>query len=187
MLMKQVIYLIRPKIFQRVSLALVLGSALLAPVEGKASTNSPNLSMEELFQSQIVVKGKVSSQSDGMGLPGVTVLEKGTTNGTVADVDGQFSITVSSSSSVLVFSYIGFNTVEVAVNNQTSLNVVMSENEQAMDEVVVTALGIEREKRSLGYAVGEVDGDAMRTVAQENLINALAGRVAGVQINQTSG
>src|SRR5690606_26017818 len=103
------------------------------------------------------------------------------------DVDGQFSITVSSSSSVLVFSYIGFNTVEVAVNNQTSLNVVMSENEQAMDEVVVTALGIEREKRSLGYAVGEVDGDAMRTVAQENLINALAGRGAGVQINQTSG
>jgi TonB-linked SusC/RagA family outer membrane protein len=185
--MKQVIYLIRPKIFQGISLALVLGSVLLAPVEGKASTNNLFVPMEELFQSQIVVKGKVTSMTDGLGLPGVTVLEKGTTNGTVADADGQFSISVSSSSSVLVFSYIGFNTVEIAVNNQTTLNVVMSENEQAMDEVVVTALGIEREKRSLGYAVGEVRGDAMRTVAQENAINALAGRVAGVQINQTSG
>ncbi len=185
--MKQVNCLIRPKIFQGVSLALVLGSVLLTPVEGRASANSPRHSMDEFFQSQIVVKGKVTSQTDGLGLPGVTVLEKGTTNGTVADVDGNFSISVASSSSVLVFSYIGFNTVEMAVNNQTSLNVVMSENEQAMDEVVVTALGIEREKRSLGYAVGEVDGDAMRTVAQENAINALAGRVAGVQINQTSG
>src|SRR5690606_14545895 len=131
--MKQVNCLIRPKIIQGISLALVMGSVLLAPVEGRAS-NSPNLSMEELFQSQIVVKGKVTSQADGLGLPGVTILEKGTTNGTVADVDGNFSISIASSSSVLVFSYIGFNTVEMAVNNQTSLSVVMSENEQAMDE-----------------------------------------------------
>lgn len=185
--MKQVVYLLRPKIFRGASLAVILGAVLLSPVEVRASSNHSSASLEELFQSQVVVRGKVTSQADGLGLPGVTILEKGTTNGTVTDINGDYSLSVNSASSVLVFSYIGFNTVEIAVNNQTSLNVTMEENMQAMDEVVVTALGIEREKRSLGYSVGEVKGDDMRNVTQESALGALAGRVAGVQINQTSG
>jgi TonB-linked SusC/RagA family outer membrane protein len=185
--MKQVIYLIRPKIFRGASLALILGAVALSPMEGRALPASSNLPLEELFQSQVVVKGKVTSETDGLGLPGVTILEKGTTNGTVTDINGDFSLSVNSGSAVLVFSYIGFNTVEMPVNNQATLNLAMVEDIQSMNEVVVTALGIEREKRSLGYSVGEVKGDDMRTVTQENALGSLAGRVAGVQINQTSG
>lgn len=185
--MKKGIYLLRPKILKGVTLFLVLASVLLSPVQGKGLSGSSNITLEEIYQNQIVVKGRVTSQIDELGLPGVTILEKGTTNGTITDINGAYSLSVISSSSVLVFSYIGFNTVELPINNQTTVNLVMEENSQAMNEVVVTALGIEREKRSLGYSVGEVKGDDMRNVTQENALGALAGRVAGVTINQMSG
>ncbi|OOG77121.1 SusC/RagA family TonB-linked outer membrane protein [Algoriphagus sp. A40] len=185
--MKKGIYLLRPKILKGVSLALILGSVILPPMQGRAMANGSNLSMDEIFQAQAVISGKVISATDGLGLPGVTILEKGTTNGTVSDIDGNYSLNVNSASAVLVFSYIGFNTVELPVNGQSTLNLTMEENIESLGEVVVTALGIEREKRSLGYSVGEVKGEDMRTVTQENALGSLAGRVAGVQINQTSG
>lgn len=185
--MKKGIYLLRPKILKGVSLALILGSVILPPIAGNAMAYGSNLSMDEFFQAQAVVSGKVISATDGLGLPGVTILEKGTTNGTVTDIDGNYSLNVNSATAVLVFSYIGFNTVELPINGQSTVNLTMEENIESLGEVVVTALGIEREKRSLGYSVGEVKGEDMRTVTQENALGALAGRVAGVQINQTSG
>lgn len=185
--MKKGIYLLRPKIFKGISLALILGSVILSPVEGGALANGSNLSLDEFFQTQTVVRGKVTSQTDGLGLPGVSILEKGTTNGTVTDINGEYSININSANPVLVFSYIGFNTVEMPLNGQSTLNLAMEENISEMGEVVVTALGIEREKRSLGYSVGEVKGEDMRTVTQENALGALAGRVAGVTVNQMSG
>ena len=132
------------------------------------------------------VTGVVSSD-DGELLPGVSVVVKGTTTGVTSDFDGIYSISVPNSSAVLVFSYLGMETKEVAVGNQTTLNVTMAASSEQLDEVVVTALGITREKKSLGYSVSEVGGDALDNVPQENVLNALSGKVSGVNINSTGG
>ena len=101
------------------------------------------------------------SEEDDSGLPGVNVVEKGTTNGTVTDIDGRYSLSVAGPQSVLVFSSVGFETQEVAVGTQSMINVTLAPDVQALDEIVVTALGIEREQRSLGYDVSEVEGEAL--------------------------
>jgi TonB-linked SusC/RagA family outer membrane protein len=121
------------------------------------------------------------------GLPGVNIVEKGTTNGTVSDIDGNYTLEVPGSESVLVFSSVGFMTEEIVVGNRATIDLAMNADVQALNEIVVTALGIEREQRSLGYDVGNVEGGELREVAQDNVLNSLAGRVAGVAINQTSG
>jgi len=132
------------------------------------------------------VTGVVSSD-DGELLPGVSVVVKGTSNGVTSDFDGIYSISVPNNSAVLVFSYLGMETKEVVVGNQSTLDVTLATSSEQLDEVVVTALGISREKKSLGYSVSEVSGDDITTVTQENALNALNGRVAGVQINSTGG
>ena len=120
---------------------------------------------------------------DNMGIPtpGTNILEKGTTNGTLTDFNGNFSIDVPGDA-VLVVSYIGFQTKEVAVNNQSNINISLEEDSQQLSEVVVTALGISREKKSLGYATQELDGENVNNVPTDNVVNALSGKVAGVQI-----
>lgn len=133
------------------------------------------------------VTGRVTSEEDGNGLPGVSVVLKGTQQGTITDADGNYSISVPNNNAVLVFSFIGYTGQEVPVNGRTVVDLVLSQNMEQLDEVVVTALGIEREARSLGYAVAEVDGDELNNVAQENVLNAIAGRVPGVTINSTGG
>ena len=133
---------------------------------------------------QIKVSGVVKS-STGEVLPGATVIVKGTSTGALAGPDGKYTITVPNAQSTLVFTFVGMGNQEVPVNGQTVIDVVMAPESIAMDEVVVTALGISREKKSLGYSVAEVKGDALQKVAQENVLNSLAGKVAGVQISQT--
>ncbi len=132
------------------------------------------------------VKGVISSET-GELLPGVSVVVKGTTTGVTSDFDGNYSITVPGENSVLQFSYLGMQTREITVGNQTIINVTMAISSEELDEVVVTALGISREKKSLGYAVSEVSGDAIDNVPQENALNALSGKVSGVAINSTGG
>lgn len=185
--MKKNIYLFKLNISRRITLGLMLGFAMHLPLLAEAKPNGSSVFDEDFFQTQATVSGKITSKSDGLPLPGVTILEKGTSNGTVTDIDGNYTLTLRSSQPVLIFSYIGYVSAEITLAGQSTLNLAMEENIQAMSEVVVTALGIEREKRSLGYSVGEVKGEDLRTVAQENPINALAGRVAGVSINQMSG
>jgi TonB-linked SusC/RagA family outer membrane protein len=131
--------------------------------------------------------GGVVSDDSGELLPGASVVIKGTTRGVITDIDGNYSISVPDASSVLIFSFVGMETQEIVVGNQTTINVTMISSSIGLDDVVVTALGMTRQKKSLGYSVGEVEGEALTTVAQENVINSLAGRVSGVQINQTSG
>lgn len=131
------------------------------------------------------VSGKVTSSEDGVGLPGVSVLVQGSQQGTITDSDGNYSITVPNSSAVLVFSFIGYTSQEIAVNGRTTVDVGLEQSAEQLNEVVVTALGIEREQRSLGYAVAEVEGEDLNRVAQENVLNALSGRVPGVTINST--
>ena len=134
----------------------------------------------------IKVAGIVKS-SAGEALPGVSVFIKGTKQAVTTNADGQFSITLPAKST-LVFSYLGFNTQEiVADKNTTGLAVVLAEQNNALDEVVVTALGISRQKKSLGYAVQELKGNDLAEAKEVNLVNALAGKVAGVRVTNSQG
>ncbi|MCF0042902.1 SusC/RagA family TonB-linked outer membrane protein [Dyadobacter fanqingshengii] len=138
-------------------------------------------------QSVARVRGTVTSAVDGAVVPGVNVLVKGTQLGTTTDAAGTYSIDADGNDAVLVFSYIGFNTTEVAVQGKSVIDVVLEENVATLQEAVVTALGIKRETRSLGYNVGKVEGKDVANVANENVLTSLSGRVSGVSINQTSG
>ena len=135
---------------------------------------------------QRTVTGVVTDNS-GEALPGVTVLIAGTTTGTVTNLSGDFSIEVPDENAILKFSFIGMESQEVVVGNQTIMNITLNTSSLLMDEVVVTALGISRDKKSLGYSVAEVDGKDLSKVAQDNVLNSLAGKVAGVAVSSTGG
>ncbi|WP_460516627.1 SusC/RagA family TonB-linked outer membrane protein [Cyclobacterium sediminis] len=170
------------------SVGIISTGSVLAEANGLSEMRSSLGAATELEEMvAITINGKVTSTGDDSGLPGVTILEKGTSNGTVTDIDGSYSIDVAGPNSVLVFSYVGFESQEVTVGNRTSVNVSMEEAATAMNEVVVTALGIKRDQRSLGYDVSTVSAEDITQVSQENVLSSLAGRMPGVTINQTSG
>lgn len=131
------------------------------------------------------ITGQVKDKS-GMTVIGATILEKGTSNGTITDFDGNYRIDVSSDKAVLQFSYVGFITKEVTVGSQKVVNVTLEEDTQKLEEVVVTALGIKRDKKALGYAVSNVDGNNLSAFSKVNPIEALSGQVSGLNIS-TSG
>jgi TonB-linked SusC/RagA family outer membrane protein len=131
---------------------------------------------------QYTVSGKVTSGEDQSPLPGVNILVKGTTNGTISDADGNFTINVPSANDVLVLSFVGFITQEVAIANQTSLNVVLAPDAKQLSEVVVTALGVEKAKKTLGYATQSVSSENLTTARETNVSNQLAGKIAGVTV-----
>lgn len=133
------------------------------------------------------VTGKVTSSTDGSSLPGVNVMLKGTSTGTSTRPDGTYSLNIENNSSILVFSFIGFETQEITVGNRSVINVEMTESAEMLDEAVVTALGIKRETKSLTYSIAKVGGEDIVNVAQENVMNTLAARVPGLTLNQTSG
>ncbi len=139
------------------------------------------------FAQTRTVAGKVTSSQDGMGIPGVTVMVKGTTIGAITDIDGNYELQVRPEHRTLVFSYISMKTIEVALGTQTSINVVMEPDVVMIDEVVVTAIGVSREAKALGYAVQSVGSEDIVRSAAINPVNALSGRVAGVQITNSSG
>ncbi len=139
-----------------------------------------------VFAQSKTITGKVTSSQDGLGIPGVTIQIKGTTIGAITDIDGNYSINVSPSHKTLVFSYVSMKTYEVAIGTQTKIDVVMEPDVVQIDEVVVTALGISREKKSLGYATQEVGGEELSTVKRDNFINSLSGRAAGVQVRSSN-
>ncbi|WP_418829866.1 SusC/RagA family TonB-linked outer membrane protein [Phocaeicola sp.] len=117
---------------------------------------------------------------------GASVIEKGnTTNGTITDLDGKFTLNVRPGAT-LVISYIGYKTVEIAASKKP-LKIVMSEDSKVLNEVVVTALGIKRERKALGYGVDEVKGEALTKAKETNVINSMAGRVPGLVVSQTAG
>ncbi|HNW56165.1 MAG TPA: SusC/RagA family TonB-linked outer membrane protein [Bacteroidales bacterium] len=130
-------------------------------------------------QQQIVVKGKVTSNT-GESLPGVYVTIKGTTLGVNTDIEGNYSIQVPDDKSTLLFSFIGFAPQEVVVGNQNVINITLSESMLQITEVVVTALGIKREKKALPYSVSEVKGEEFTQAKENNIGTALVGKIAGV-------
>jgi TonB-linked SusC/RagA family outer membrane protein len=133
------------------------------------------------------VTGKVTQASDGSPLPGVSILVKGTTNGTTTDADGRFSISVSDpTNSILVVSFIGFAAQEVPIQGRSSIDVSLVEDVTELNELVITALGISREKKTLGYAAQDLKGNEINTVNTGNVVNNLAGKIAGVTITPGS-
>lgn len=141
---------------------------------------------QNLIAQEQTVTGTVTDSENGIPLPGVTVLEKGTNNGTSTDFDGNYSIEVPEDA-ILVFSMIGFVNQEIPVGGQNTVNLSLSPDMEALDEVVVTSLGLTREKKSLGYSVTELDSDEVNTVKDYNVASSLVGKVAGLVVNQASG
>ncbi len=129
----------------------------------------------------------VVSAADGGALPGVNVFIKGTTTGTITDNEGHYALEVPDGSTVLVFSFVGYEQQEIPVGDRKIINVQLQESVQKLEKVVVTGLGISRKQKSLGYAVTEVGGEEVSQAKEANMINSLAGKVAGLQINRTAG
>ncbi len=132
------------------------------------------------------VTGRVTSAGDGLPLSGVTVFIEGTNSATQTDDEGNYSISAAQNNR-LIFSYMGYVTQRLSVGSQTLINVVLSGEDESIDEVVVTALGIRREKRALGYATQEVKGESITQAANSNLATSLQGKVAGVEVTPSSG
>ncbi|MBN2639617.1 MAG: SusC/RagA family TonB-linked outer membrane protein [Bacteroidales bacterium] len=132
------------------------------------------------------ISGTVTSADDGKPLPGVTVQLKGTTVGTTTDFNGKYSLNVDlKQGNVLVFSFVGMATQEIAIASSNTINVVMKSSAMAINEVVVTALGISREKKSLGYATQNVSGAELDVAKPTNVINSMSGRFSGVTIRNS--
>jgi TonB-linked SusC/RagA family outer membrane protein len=142
----------------------------------------------QLLQAQRVqITGVVTSSEDGSPLPGVSVIVKGTTVGTVTDFDGSYAFTVPDGATSLVFSFIGMVSKEKVIAGQTVIDVVLDPDLVGIDEVVVTAIGIARAEKSLGYSVQEVESEEISRANTSDVINSITGRTAGVQINNSSG
>lgn len=134
----------------------------------------------------ITVKGTVRDKVQNEPIIGATILEKGkTSNGTATDFNGSYSLSVSPNA-ILVVSYVGYKTEEVQMSGQTTINVVLGEDTELLSEVVVTALGIKREEKSLGYATQNVSGMALQTVKGVDMTTSLTGKVAGLVIKNTT-
>lgn len=148
----------------------------------KYSISEKNLIVIEKLE-QRTVTGKVTSV-DGMSIPGVSVLEQGTTNGVSTDIDGNYSIQVETD--ILVYSFVGMEEQIVSIAGRQVINVVLQEKATGLDEVVVTALGIKRKTKALSYNVQEIKQEELTKVKDANFVNTLAGKVAGVTINRSS-
>ena len=131
----------------------------------------------------VIVTGEVIDKTTGEGMPGVTILEQGTSNGTITDIEGKYSIRAEEGST-LVFSFIGYTTQEVQLNGRTTIDVALEENVEQLQEVVVTALGIEKDSKSITYATQNVSGEQVTKVKDANFLNTLAGKVAGAVITK---
>ncbi|MBK1441034.1 SusC/RagA family TonB-linked outer membrane protein [Parapedobacter sp. ISTM3] len=138
-------------------------------------------------QQSRAVSGVVRTSTDGALVEGVSVAVKGADTRAATDASGRYTINVSGDNPVLVFTSVGYQQQEVAVNNRQVVDVSLVPLEEMLGEVVVTALGIEREKKSLGYSVGVVQGEDMVKVAQENIFGGLSAKLPGVTLNETSG
>ncbi len=143
------------------------------------------LALAASAMAQITVTGRVTGE-DGLGIPGASVLEKGTTNGTVTNLDGNYSLRVGNNAT-LVFSFMGYTTQEVPVQARTSINVTLLASTLTVDEVVVTAMGISRERKALGYAMSTIQSTELTKVSPTNFGSALYGKAPGLRIATAPG
>jgi hypothetical protein len=134
-----------------------------------------------LFAQQRTIKGTVTSADDNTTLPGVSVHLKGTTTGTITDMDGKYELPVLTDESVLVFSSVGFVQAEVIAGKKVVIDVKLEVSTKEIEGVVVTALGIKRQEREIGYTAEIIDVEAVTRSGAQNIVNAISGRAAGVQ------
>ncbi len=133
------------------------------------------------------VSGKVTDKN-GEPLPGVAVMIKGTTQGTITNADGEYSLNANmSEDDMLVFSFVGMKTQEITLAGKTNINITLEEETVGVDEVIVTAFGINREKKQLSYSIQGIDGDQLSATGNSDLTKGLQGKVAGVTIRQVNG
>ncbi len=133
------------------------------------------------------VTGKVTSAENGTGLPGVNIVLKGTATGTITNEAGSYSLEIPGREGTLVFSYIGFVRQEIPLGNNSVINVQLEVDHKQLDEVVVTAVGIEANKRQLGYSIQDIKADEVVRARETNVVSALSGKAAGVQVVSSSG
>ena len=143
-------------------------------------------SLQQQSGKERTITGQVVD-AKGEPLIGVSILVKGTTDGAITDLDGNYKIMTKSNNPVIVYSYIGYKTQEIPLKGQTTINITMMDDTQVIDEVVVTALGIKRSEKALSYNVTQVDAESALAVKDANFINSLNGKVAGLNINSSSG
>jgi len=144
------------------------------------------IAIASLAQTQ-TISGTVKSQEDGSTLPGVTLIIKGTSIGTTTDIFGKYKLQDVGDSSVIVFSFMGFEPLEIIVGKQTIIDVSLKPQLQKLEEVVVTALGVKREKREIGYSSEKMNTDEITRSSSPNVISAITGRSAGVMVSQGDG
>jgi len=135
----------------------------------------------------VQITGTVTSVDDGLSIPGASVAVKGTTIGALTDADGRYTLAVPQTASTLVFSFIGMRRTEVLIEGRTRIDLAMESELVGLDEVVVTAVGISREKRELGYNVQSVNTEVISSRPNADLVNSLAGRASGIQITSSAG
>ena len=140
--------------------------------------------MNLAISQSVRISGTIKDQQTTEAIPGVSIVEKGTTNGTISAADGQYSLPVSSGSATLVFSFLGYESVETLVNNREKVDIFLRSGTLGLNEIVVTALGLERQSRDLGYAVQQLDAQEISEVKSPNFLDDLAGKLAGVTISQ---
>ncbi|MGB3464317.1 MAG: TonB-dependent receptor plug domain-containing protein, partial [Cyclobacteriaceae bacterium] len=145
------------------------------------------ISFSASFAQQRNVTGTVISEDDNEGIPGVNVVLKGTSIGAITDIEGNYSISVPGNNAVLVFSFVGLKAKEVNVGARSVIDISMEADVSQLEEVVVTAFGVEREKKALGYSVQEVSGKSLDNSGADNVLDALNGKAAGVNIISSSG
>lgn len=141
----------------------------------------------EVNAQERTVNGRVTSAEDGSPLPGVNVILKGTSIGTATDADGNFRLSYTGTGSSLIFSFIGLESKEVPIGDQNVINVSLTLDVTQLSEVVVTALGLERDQKTLGFSVKQVNNQELTTGRTTNVVNALSGKVAGVRVAGSNG
>ncbi|MEP7258176.1 MAG: SusC/RagA family TonB-linked outer membrane protein [Flavitalea sp.] len=150
-----------------------------ASVEKSSVSNNQNTAF--------IVSGNVSSAADGNPLAGVSVMIKGTTTGVVTDASGKYALSIPSGNTIIIFSYTGYITQEVKAGNHTQINIQLAADVKQLGQIVVTAFGVERKKKALGYSAQVIDGKELTEARETNIVNSLKGKVAGVHVNPTTG
>lgn len=171
------------KYFGKLLLSLTLMALLIPAQTGMAFASGANPEGLSLTQQRVITG--IVTESDGNPLPGVTIMEKGTTNGTLSDATGNYRITVITANPVLVFSFVGYTSVEVPVGSRSVVSTSLAASEVGLDEIVVIGYGTVK-KSDLTGSVASIRGDVMRDVPAANISQALQGRISGVDMSQTS-
>lgn len=141
------------------------------------------LGLQVVFAQTRQITGVVTSGDDGSSIPGVSVVVKGTTLGAITDMDGKFTLKVPESAKALTVSFVGMATTEVALTSASTYKIVMKSETQAVDEVIVTAMGIKRKPKEMGVATAKVDNQELTAAGASNVMNGLSAKVSGLQIN----